>query len=113
MPLTFVAGGDAELSATLHNRRPKIIDNFFDGTAYMNAMSTYGGLDVSSDGGIGIVRALRFEGNDSVGAFSGTDTFTIQEQDNETSGNWPWSNHWVHVTIPWDESSVATSERRV
>ncbi len=105
MPLTFDAAGDAELSATLHNRRPQIIDNILDGTAYLNALRTYGGIEVDTTGGVGIVRGLRFEKNNSTGSFSGTDTFTVAEQNSETSANWPWSNLWVHITIPWDEET--------
>ncbi len=106
MSLDFNAGGDSELSATLHNRRAQIIDNIFDGTAFLNAMKTYGGVEVDSMGGVGIVRALQFQRQSSTASFAGSEAFTVpSEHDDHTSGNWPWASLWAHLTIPWDEET--------
>lgn len=106
-------GGDTELSLTLHNRRPELIDNIFTGTAFLNMMRARGGVEVDSTGGIGLVRALRFEKNDTADSFSGFDSFMLEVQDNETSAVFPWASLWAHVRIAWDEERRNSGQARM
>lgn len=105
MPLTFDGSGDAELTATLHNRRAEIIDNVFQGSASLKAFNDFGGVEVTGDGGIGIVRPVIATKNGTADSFSGFDTYSITPQDNETSVNFPWASLWVHIALAWDEET--------
>lgn len=63
---------DTELSLTLHNRRAEVVDNIFQGTPFLNAMSTMGGVR-TEDGGLELVVPLRLSKNTTAGSFSGYD----------------------------------------
>lgn len=105
MSLTFTDSGDAELTATLHNRRAQLIDNVFQGSATLKAFRDFGGVEVTGEGGVGIVRPVIASKNSTADSFSGFDTFSISPQDNETSLNFPWASLWVHIAIAWDEAT--------
>lgn len=99
---TFDQGGDAEMTATLFNRRADIIDNVFKGSATLKAFKDFGGIDLQ-DGGQGIVQPVIASRNNTGESFSGFDTFSVSPQDNETSLKFPWSSVRVHVAVAWDE----------
>lgn len=101
MALTFSVP-DTELSLTLHNRRAMVIDNIFQGTPFMNAMSSMGGVKVE-DGGLEIVDPLLMSKNSTAGSFSGYDILDTTPQDNETSSRYPWAFDYVTVALSWTE----------
>ena len=101
MALTFSVP-DTELSLTLHNRRSEIIDNIFQGTPFMNAMSQFGGVRTEG-GGLELVTPLLFEKNTTAGSFSDFDILDTTPQDNETSARYPWSGAYATISISWME----------
>ena len=72
MPLTFGIP-DTELTLTLANRRPELVDNIFRGTAFLAALRAYGGIE-TVNGGNEIVRAIRMSKNATASSFDGYDT---------------------------------------
>ena len=71
MALTFSVP-DTELSLTLHNRRAEVIDNIFQGTPFLFAMSRFGGTR-TVDGGFEIVTPVRMSKNSTAGRFQNYD----------------------------------------
>ena len=67
MSLTYSVP-DAELSATLHNRRGEVVDNIFTGTAFMNAMREKGGVR-NADGGKRLDTPVQMAKNSTAGSF--------------------------------------------
>jgi len=102
MALTFSVP-DTELSLNLHNRRNEIIDQVFQGTAYMNALSSFGGVKMES-GGQELVTPLRMSKNSTAGSFSGYDILDTTPQDNQTSMRTPWSYNSATVAVAWTET---------
>lgn len=102
MSLTFSVP-DTELSATLHNRRPQLVDQIFKGTAFLNMMRQLGAIE-TIDGGLEIVQPVRFAKNTTVGSFDGYDILDTTPQDNETSVRVPWSADYATIAISWTEN---------
>ena len=71
MGLSFTVP-DSELSTTLHNRRPEMIDNIFQGTPLLFAQSRFGGTR-TVDGGRELVIPLQFAKNSTAGSFKDYD----------------------------------------
>lgn len=95
---------DTELTLTLHNRRPEIIDNIFKGTPFLNMLRLKGGVELV-DGGISIVRGLMYQAQqNAIGSFSGYDTLNTTAQDNDTSAVYPWASLYAVISIAWDEA---------
>jgi hypothetical protein len=101
MALTFSVP-DTELSLTLHNRRNEVIDNIFQGTPFMNMMSTMDGVRMES-GGLELITPLMFSKNTTAGSFDGYDILDTTPQENETSARYPWRFGYATVTVAWTE----------
>jgi hypothetical protein len=101
MPLTFSVP-DTELSTTLHNRRAEIVDNIFQGTPYLMAMSRLGGTE-TADGGLELVRGLRLSKNTTAGSFTDYDLLDTTPQDNETSARFAPTGYYATISISWME----------
>lgn len=93
---------DTELSLTLHNRRAEVVDNIFRGTVLMSSLRRFNAID-TEDGGLEIVRALRFTKNTSVGSFDGYDLLDTTPQDTETSVRVPWAQDYGTISISMTE----------
>lgn len=111
MALTFSVP-DTELSATLHNRRAELVDNIFQGTAFLSAMRRYGGV-VTTDGGLELVTPLRYAKNSTVGSFEGYDLLDTTPQDTMTSARFPWRYNYATVTISWPEEKKNSGRGRL
>jgi hypothetical protein len=111
MPLTFSVP-DAELSATLHNRRNEVVDNIFTGTPFMNAMREHGGVR-TEDGGYELVTPLLMSKNTTAGSFSGYDILDTTPQNNETSAKYEWASEYATISISWNEEKKNQGRHRL
>jgi hypothetical protein len=103
MALTFSVP-DTELSLTLHNRRAEVVDNIFQGTPFLAAMSTMGGTR-TEDGGLQLVTPLLMSKNSTAGSFTGYDILDTTPQDNETSAVYDWAGEYATISISWFEEN--------
>jgi hypothetical protein len=101
MALTFSVP-DTELSLTLHNRRAEVVDNIFDGTPFLFAMSRFGGTEVV-DGGLEDVVPLMFSKNSTAGPFTDYDVLDVTPQNNETSARFEPTGEYATISISWME----------
>lgn len=101
MALTFSVP-DTELSLTLHNRRNEVVDQVFQGTPFLAAMSRFGGVK-NIDGGLEIVVPVRMSKNTTVSSFDGFDIIDVTPQDNETSARYAPTGLAATVSIAWTE----------
>jgi hypothetical protein len=93
---------DTELSATLHNRRADVVDNIFQGTPFLMAMSTFGGVK-TIDGGYECTIPLRMSKNSAVGSFADYDILDTTPQDVLTSARYQWAGEYATISISWME----------
>jgi hypothetical protein len=93
---------DAELTATLANRRPEVVDNIFRGTPLLFAMSRLGGTQ-PVDGGLGLVKNLQFAKSTAGGAFSDYDILDTTPQNNETGAKFLDASYYESVSISFQE----------
>ena len=101
MPLTYSVP-DAELSATLHNRRSGVIDNIFTGTPFLNAMREKGGVK-TEDGGKRLDTPVQMAKNSTAGSFGKYDVLATTPQNNETTASYPWASEYATVSISFQE----------
>ena len=111
MALTFSVP-DTELSLTLHNRRPEVVDNIFTGTPFMNAMREHGGVK-NEDGGYEIVQPVLMSKNTTATSFSGFDILDVTPQNNETSAVFPWRLEAVTISISAEEEAKNEGKGRL
>jgi hypothetical protein len=97
MALTFSVP-DTELSLTLHNRRPQIIDNIFEKAVFLGMLRAHGGVEMA-DGGLQLVTPLRMSKNSTAGSYTDYDILDTTPQDNETSAAWDWAGEYATVSI--------------
>lgn len=93
---------DSELTATLHNRRNRVVDQVYQGRAFWNAMTSKGGLKMEG-GGKELITPLRMSKATAGGSFSGYDLLDTTPQDNETSARFPWAYEYQTVAVAWTE----------
>ena len=101
MALSFTVP-DSELSTTLHNRRNELIDNIFQGTPFLFAMSRFGGTR-TVDGGLELVTPLQFSKNSTAGSFKDYDVLDTTPQANETSARYIPTGEYASITMSWME----------
>lgn len=101
MALTYSVP-DTELSATLHNRRAEVVDNIFQGTPFLMAMSRLGGVK-TVDGGLEMVIPVRMSKNSSVGSFQDYDILDTTPQNVLTSARFNPTGLYGTISISWQE----------
>jgi hypothetical protein len=101
MALTFSVP-DAELTATLANRRPEVVDNIFKGTPLLFAASRLGGTQ-PVDGGLGLVKNLMYAKSTAGGAFSDYDLLDTSPQNLETGAKFDDASYYETVSISFQE----------
>jgi len=101
MALTYTVP-DAELSATLHNRRSEVIDNIFTGTAFLNAMREKGGVK-TEDGGKRLDTPVQMAKNSTAASFGKYDVLDTTPQNNETTASYPWASLYATISISFQE----------
>ncbi len=101
MALTFSVP-DTELSLTLHNRRAEVIDNIFQGTPFLYALSRMGGTK-TVDGGLEMVTPIRMSKNSTAGSFQNYDILDTTPQNNETSTRYEPTGEYATISISWME----------
>lgn len=101
MALTYSVP-DAELSATLHNRRSEVIDNIFTGTPFLNAMRQHGGVK-NEDGGKRLDSPVQMAKNSTAGSFGKYDVLDTTPQNNETTASYPWASEYATISISFQE----------
>lgn len=101
MALTFSVP-DTELTLTLHNRRPVLVDNIFQGTPFMAALRQYDAIEMQG-GGLELVRPLRMAKNTTAGSFDSYDILDTTPQSTETSARFPWAFEYATISIAWTE----------
>jgi hypothetical protein len=111
MALTFSVP-DSELSATLHNRRSELVDNIFQGTPFLAAMSRLGGTK-TEDGGLELVTPLQYAKSSAAGSFTDYDVLDTTPQDNWTSARFPWAGEYATVSISWMEEKRNSGRGRL
>jgi hypothetical protein len=111
MALTYSVP-DAELSATLHNRRAEVIDNIFQGTPFLTAMRTMGGVR-TEPGGLKLDTPVEFSKNTTVQWFTGYDQLDVTPQNNETTATYEWANLSTSISISWDEEMKNRGRHRI
>jgi len=85
-------------STTLKNYRETLADNVFKDNVVFNHMKANGGIE-KLDGGRQIVTPLMYGVNDTVMAFSGTDTLDLTYQDGIDAAEYDWAMYNVSVVI--------------
>lgn len=93
---------DEELTITLHNRRPHIVDNIFKGNPFLIALRTFGMVE-TIDGGLELVQPLRIAKSTATGSFDGYDLLDTTPQNNLTSAKYPWAQDYATVSLAWTE----------
>ena len=111
MALTY-AVPDTELTTTLHNRRPTIIDNIFTGTPFLAALRMQGMVQMLN-GGLEIIRGIRFSSNTTAGSFDAFDILDTTPQENETSARYPWAQEAATIAIAWTQEMKNQGEGRL
>jgi len=101
MALTFTVPS-TELTATLANRRPEVVDNIFRGTPLLFAMSRLGGTQ-PVDGGLGLVKNLNYAKSTSGGSFSDYDILDTTPQNLETGAKYLDTSVYESVSISFQE----------
>jgi len=102
MALTFSVP-DTEMSLTLANRRAEVVDNIFQGTPFLQAMSSMGGTRTEA-GGNQLVTPLLMSKNSTAGSFQGYDILDTTPQDNETSATYDWTGEYATISVSWMEN---------
>jgi hypothetical protein len=102
MPQQTWSVPDTELSLTAANRRNELVDNIFQGTAFLNAMSRLGGYRTES-GGEQLVTPLRMAKNTAAGSFDGYDILDTTPQDTSTSARYQWAGLYATISLSWME----------
>jgi len=111
MALTFSVP-DTELSLTLHNRRAEVIDNIFQGTPFLFAMSRFGGTR-TVDGGSEMVTPVRMSKNSTAGSFQNYDILDTTPQNNETSVRYEPTGEYATISISWMENQKNEGKGRL
>ena len=97
MPKTYSVP-DAELSATLHNQRAKVVEQVFTGTPFMMCMKEKGGVR-TEDGGKRLDTPVQMAKNSTAGSFGKYDILDTTPQNNETTASYPWAYEYATVSI--------------
>lgn len=103
---------DAELAATLANRRPEVIDNIFRGTPLMYGLSRLGGTQ-PVDGGLGLVKNLMYAKSTAGGPFSDYDLLDTTPQNLETAAKYDDCSYYETVSISWQEERRNQGRHRI
>lgn len=85
-------------STTLQNYRDELIDNIFLSDALLSHRESNGGIE-KLDGGRQVVVPLMYSANDTVMAFSGTDTLDLTYQDGIDAAVYDWKFYNVSVVF--------------
>ena len=80
---------NSQLSTTIDNFVPTLVDNAFSSKPFMWILKNEGRIQ-NKEGGNRCIAPLLYAESNNVGSYSGSDTFTTDEDDNITAAEYEW-----------------------
>lgn len=89
---------DSLLSTTLDKYIPTLVDNAFSSQPGLWVLKNEGRIQ-NQDGGVSVVVPLLYAESKNHGSYSGSDTFSTEDDDNITAANYPWRQYYALIKI--------------
>lgn len=99
-------------STTLQNYRSTLADNIFKKNVLLDHLKEHGGVKYE-DGGRSIVEPLMYGTNDTVQAFSGTDSLDLTYQEGIDAAEYNWKMYNVSVVITKEDELKNKGKSRI